>query len=77
VRQTHARLAQLLRHEHASLAQAQRSSAVPAPLPLFSALLNYRYSRAAPSGAGEWQGMQLLYSEERTNYPLTLSVVAV
>src|SRR6202034_3093456 len=38
VRNTHKRLADLIRHEHASLALAQRCSAVPAPAPLFSSL---------------------------------------
>ena len=47
VRQTHRQLAELLRHEHASLALVQRCSAVPAPAPLFSALLNYRHSPGA------------------------------
>ncbi|TMQ26029.1 MAG: amino acid adenylation domain-containing protein, partial [Deltaproteobacteria bacterium] len=77
VRHTHERLGQLLRHEHASLAQAQRCSAVPAPTPLFAALLNYRYSRTAgePQRAGPaWEGMEVLFAEERSNYPITLSV---
>ena len=78
VRDTHARLAHLLRHEHAPLSVAQRCSAVPAPAPLFSALLNYRYSEAAVDSSAAvdftWPGMQTLHAEERTNYPLTLSV---
>ena len=40
VRATHARLAQLLGHEHASLSLAQRCSGVSGALPLFSTLLN-------------------------------------
>ncbi|HEV2733246.1 MAG TPA: amino acid adenylation domain-containing protein, partial [Longimicrobiaceae bacterium] len=79
VRATHRQLAELLRHEHASLALAQRSSGVAAPAPLFTALLNYRHGRAAP-GAGAAaagparEGVRVLHAEERTNYPVTLTV---
>ncbi|WP_186066623.1 non-ribosomal peptide synthetase/type I polyketide synthase [Burkholderia gladioli] len=74
---THRRLAQLLRHEHAPLVLAQQCSGVPAPAPLFSALLNYRYSAALPeddAATQVWAGIESLDSEERTNYPLVLSV---
>ncbi|MCZ4093233.1 condensation domain-containing protein [Sinorhizobium psoraleae] len=77
VRIAHARLAELLAHEHASLASAQRCSGVAAPAPLFSALLNYRHSTPAISALGTsdvLSGIEWLGSEERTNYPLTLSV---
>ena len=75
VKSTHAQLAQLLRHEHASLALAQRCSAVAAPAPLFSSLLNYRHiASAAQTGRQAWEGMRALGGEERTNYPLVLSV---
>ncbi|WP_226376390.1 condensation domain-containing protein, partial [Pantoea stewartii] len=66
-------LATLLEHEQAPLALALRCSGVAAPLPLFSTLLNYRHSLPG-GGADSWQGMHLLEAEERTNYPLTLSV---
>ncbi|MGH8613504.1 MAG: amino acid adenylation domain-containing protein, partial [Gammaproteobacteria bacterium] len=79
VRRTHGLLGELLHHEHAALALVQRCSAVPAPAPLFSALFNYRYSReddpAAPAEATRgWEGIELLDSEERTNYPLSMDV---
>ncbi|MDU7111260.1 MAG: AMP-binding protein, partial [Clostridium perfringens] len=75
VREVQRHLAELLRHEHAPLALAQRCSGVAAPAPLFSALLNYRHSAAG--GAAEqaqWEGIEVLHAEERTNYPLALSV---
>ncbi|MGE7815668.1 amino acid adenylation domain-containing protein [Pseudomonas sivasensis] len=77
VRATHARLAQLLGHEHASLSLAQRCSGVPGSLPLFSTLLNYRHS-APDEAPGDSpfaaSGIQILSSEERSNYPLVLNV---
>ncbi|MDF2397604.1 amino acid adenylation domain-containing protein, partial [Pseudomonas sp. 3MA1] len=73
---THGRLTALLRHEHAPLALAQRCSGVAAPQPLFSALLNYRHSAIAAVQQDEraWQGIEFFAAQERTNYPLTLSV---
>jgi amino acid adenylation domain-containing protein len=78
VRDTHAGLAELLVHEQASLALAQRCSAVAAPLPLFTSLLNYRHSAARNDAIDTadpaWAGVRYLAREERTNYPLTVSV---
>ncbi|MCG1043602.1 amino acid adenylation domain-containing protein, partial [Mycetohabitans sp. B8] len=74
VRDTHARLAALLEHEHASLALAQRCSGVPTGRPLFSALLNYRHNEAPLAETLMADGVELLSAEERTNYPLTLAV---
>ena len=73
VRQTHAALAQLMYHEHAPLALAQRCSGVAAPAPLFSALLNYRHT-ASGGVSRPLDGIDVLSSQERTNYPVTLSV---
>ncbi|VVQ19556.1 Gramicidin S synthase 2 [Pseudomonas fluorescens] len=73
VRATHARLAQLLGHEQASLALAQRCSGVAGSQALFSTLLNYRHS-APESAAVTWDGVQILSSRERSNYPLVVSV---
>src|SRR6185436_18934305 len=58
----------------AALALAQRCSGVRSPAPLFSALFNYRHSPANAERTPAWEGMRLLGTEERTNYPLTLSV---
>ncbi|MCL2714513.1 MAG: amino acid adenylation domain-containing protein [Alphaproteobacteria bacterium] len=75
VRCVHELLTQLLRHEHAPLTLAQACSAVPAPMPLFSSLLNYRHSAGgeAQSFAG-FEGVEILSAEERSNFPLALSV---
>ncbi|MET0398247.1 MAG: amino acid adenylation domain-containing protein [Longimicrobiaceae bacterium] len=77
VRQTHGLLAELLRREHASLALAQRCSGVAAPVPLFTSLLNYRYSGKAGRSHEERQarvGIALVRMEVRTNYPVIMAV---
>ena len=68
-------LVELLSHEQASLAAAQRCSGIAGAIPLFTALLNYRHG--APDLDGEWSetsGITVLAGQERTNYPITVSV---
>jgi len=78
VRETHVLLGELVKHEHASLAVAQRCSRVVAPTPLFSSLFNYRHSRRGaeqlPEDAQAWAGIEVLEFKDRTDYPLLLSV---
>nr|WP_324251528.1 non-ribosomal peptide synthase/polyketide synthase [Photorhabdus thracensis] len=70
----HTRLAGLLAHEHASLALAQRCSGVQGEIPLFSSLLNYRHNALSATSDEFIGGIEFLDGQERTNYPLVLSV---
>ncbi|MBZ5524601.1 MAG: AMP-binding protein, partial [Acidobacteriia bacterium] len=81
VRKTHGLLTQLFRHEHASLALAQRCSSVRAPAPLFTSILNYRHGRKDAVSSAEginatqtWAGLEFLWNEALTNYPFNLAV---
>ncbi|WP_334190910.1 amino acid adenylation domain-containing protein, partial [Noviherbaspirillum sp.] len=78
VRQTHALLAQLLHHEHAPLALAQRCSGVAAPAPLFSAVLNYRHSisdsQLSAASRRAWDSIETLGNYEGSSYPFILSI---
>jgi amino acid adenylation domain-containing protein len=65
-------LIELLAHEQASLALASRCSRLPATTPLFSAVLNFRHS-AEPAAVAS-TGIEVLVSQERTNYPFTVNV---
>ncbi|MDR6675809.1 non-ribosomal peptide synthetase, partial [Xanthomonas sp. 1678] len=82
VRDTHGRLGELLMHEQAPLALAQRCSGVDRTLPLFTTLFNYRHSRpdVMPAGQGTrsghalWDGIRIVGGEERTNYPIAIAI---
>lgn len=68
-------LVELLTHEQASLADAQRCSGIEGTAPLFTSLLNFRHS--VPDPDAEWSsasGIRVLTGQERTNYPITMSV---
>ncbi|SMR84145.1 non-ribosomal peptide synthetase, partial [Stenotrophomonas sp. yr243] len=72
VMETHVRLSELLDHEQASLTLAQRCSGVSAELPLFTSLLNYRHNAVATDAT--WPGVHFVRGEERTNFPLVMSI---
>ncbi|KAF9898851.1 hypothetical protein EC991_010256, partial [Linnemannia zychae] len=74
VRATHARLAALLEHEYASLSLAQRCSSVPAGMPLFSSVLNYRHNIQQVDDVHFAPGVEIVDVYERSNYPFSMSV---
>ncbi|MGO3669288.1 MAG: amino acid adenylation domain-containing protein, partial [Vreelandella alkaliphila] len=76
LRRTHDALSELMHHEHASLGLAQRCSGLPSGMPLFTSLLNYRYSAPKHDGSSNhvWEGMEVLGGQERTNYPIGMAV---
>src|SRR3569833_1727151 len=75
VEQTQRELVELLGYEQASLAMAQRCSAVAATAPLFTTLLNYRHHLAHHDARHmEGSGVSVVASQSRTNYPILLSV---
>src|SRR3569833_2721023 len=70
VEQTQRELVELLGYEQASLAMAQRCSAVAATAPLFTTLLNYRHHLAHHDARHmEGSGVAVVASQSRTNYP--------
>lgn len=80
--ETRGRLAELLAHEQAPLALAQRCSGVAASQPLFTCMFNYRHSSIATIDKQRddgiairgCQGMRVLRVDERSNYPLSISI---
>ncbi len=75
LRLTQHRLLALIRHEYASLSMAQRCSAVPASIPLFTSLLNYRHTAKKNDATFHFEGVELLrHTEGESNYPVCLSI---
>ena len=77
IRDTAGLLAELLEHEQAPLAWAQRASGVRPPLPLFTALMNYTHNTqvaAEEEAARRATGVEMVRSETHNNYPLTMTV---
>lgn len=74
--QTHRELGELLVHQSAPLALAQRCSAIVGTAPLFTALLNYRRSSPSLHAEPSMQvGVRVLSRRGVwTNYPVTVSV---
>ncbi|MFJ9743352.1 amino acid adenylation domain-containing protein [Streptomyces sp. NPDC101166] len=70
-------LARLMEHEHAPLTVAQQAAGLDGDAPLFTACLNYRRSMGEDLDE-RWNaslpGVRLLFTRERTNYPLSLLV---
>ncbi len=74
LQQAHLTLTELLSHETASLSLAQECSGIAKGTTLFSTLLNYRYSPSAKGDQEVLPGLEILSSEERTNYPIGMSI---
>jgi non-ribosomal peptide synthetase component F len=74
VERTQQALLELLEHEQASLADAQRCSGVPRSAPLFTTLLNFLHSGAG--AAARWPastGIEWVAGHGRTMYPITMT----
>ena len=64
-----------LQHEQAPLWLARQCTALPKDAPLFTSLLNFRRPLHVAVGDGpSWAGVRVVLSEERTNFPITVSV---
>ena len=71
VAQTQREVLELLAHEQAPLAVAQRCSGISGTAALFTTLLNYYHSSNAPLTTS---GIEMLAFQEWSNYPIALSI---
>ncbi|MCC8365342.1 amino acid adenylation domain-containing protein [Xenorhabdus sp. PB61.4] len=82
VQETYRQLSTLLVHEQTPLVIAQRCSGIPASLPLFNSLLNFRHGSDETEEdeqelASIWEGIETFNTKDsRSNYPLSLDVDA-
>ncbi|MFH8447563.1 amino acid adenylation domain-containing protein, partial [Streptomyces sp. NPDC018026] len=72
-------LAELLVHEHAPLALAQKASGIEGNSPLFTSLFNYRHAQRSSQEADQapdtgFEGVRLHHFHEHTNYPMDVAV---
>ena len=75
VRATRQTLAELLEYEQTPLTVAQRCSGMRGNIPLFSAMLNYRHTaEEIANDTALDTGIEVISAQERTNYPLAVSV---
>ncbi|TMQ85242.1 amino acid adenylation domain-containing protein, partial [Actinomadura soli] len=76
IEQMRTQLAALLQHEHAPLAVAQQASGIVGNTPLFTSLFNYRHASLASDDSAQRavEGVQTVFGQERTNYPLSVAV---
>ncbi|WP_240326446.1 non-ribosomal peptide synthetase, partial [Pseudomonas syringae] len=80
VQDAYQQLSELLTHEQASLALAQRCSAVDASMPLFTVILNCRHGEMVNADGGnimemdDWDDIEFVASETHTNYPIEIAV---
>jgi len=83
VQSAYQQLSELLTHEQAPLALAQRCSAVDASLPLFTVILNCRHGDLVNASGESFEdmddqeGIHFVASETRTNYPIEIAVANV